>query len=175
MLDLRDEIARSLNIDSMALRKSEASWDDLYLRIAPFQGYGNNNNPTTIQHTKNMFIARASGGAWVYFGQLKVDVSSVTMGARTVESMVFGGKSPEEQFIFDICNPDYPNNVLDFAKKVAFNADRANKIRQRRTWLKINQTRRELKKCKKDLEKDQKDLSKRIADRDALMNTILGK
>lgn len=69
-------------------------------------------------------IARASAGAWSMYATMDVQDSETTVSIKRSKGII-DGKHDMLTFVFEHCNPEFPDNLLNFLRKGAIRAQRA--------------------------------------------------
>lgn len=86
-----------------------------------FEGFGSPEVPSRNDQNCAMWVSKCPGGSYHFFAQLSVDGSGVTLRARTVWS-IFRRTNHAESFLFEYCDPAFPDNLFEFVDRAATNA-----------------------------------------------------
>lgn len=79
------------------------------------------------------YVAECSGGAWSAYATIFVSNDKITIDIKTIKGIVYQ-KFENQKFVFEICEPSFPDNVLEFLRKGAYYANRAYKINREKSW-----------------------------------------
>jgi hypothetical protein len=85
----------------------------------------------------SLYIAQSNcpGGAWNNIGYAHIYDDHVKLNMKTIYG-IFHSKSELEEFIFQYCDPEFPDNILSFLHRAALNARMAWNFQDRRYWRK---------------------------------------
>lgn len=90
----------------------------LYMSIS--EEYRHNASTTYLKAC----IARAEGGAWSMYATLDVQNFHTTVSIKRVNGII-NHKFDMADFVFEHCDPDFPDNLITFLRKGAIRAQRA--------------------------------------------------
>jgi len=77
--------------------------------------------------------APAPGGGWRVCGNGHVHPDHVELKLQTVLD-IMKIRTASDRRLFDFGDPAFPENLYDFLRRVAVNAERANNLKHRRYW-----------------------------------------
>lgn len=85
----------------------------------------------------SLYIAQSDcpGGSWNNIGYVRIYDDHVKLSMKTIYG-IFHSRSELEEFIFQYCDPEFPDNVLLFLCRAALNARMAWNLQDRRYWRK---------------------------------------
>lgn len=89
-------------------------------------------------HTRDpasLYIAQSDcpGGSWNNIGYARICDDHVKLNMKTIYG-IFHNRSELEEFVFQYCDPKFPDNVLPFLHLAALNAKMAWILQDRRYW-----------------------------------------
>lgn len=79
-----------------------------------------------------LYTSTCAGGAWHQFGKLIIDFTTI-LELYTIRGIIYA-KTDTEKYTFEICEPDFPINAIEFMKKSAVNACTAFRLYHQRSW-----------------------------------------
>jgi len=90
----------------------------------------------------SLSVGPAPGGAYSHFGSLMVGSYETVFSVKTVWG-IMGHRSDKEEFHFEYCDPAFPDNLIAFVKRAAFNTHKCYKLQNKRFWRKYVRTARQ--------------------------------
>ena len=115
---------KDILIDELVRREKLA--DRLYMSI-------NANRRPLAEIELIAYVAECPGGAWSAYATIFVSNDKIIIDIKTIKGIVYQ-KFENQKFVFEICEPSFPDNVLEFLRKGAYYADRAYKINCKKSW-----------------------------------------
>jgi hypothetical protein len=80
-----------------------------------------------------LYVSKCPGGAYSQFGTLWVKEDLVYAEFKTVWAIV-GHRARCSKHNFSFCDPNFPDNLVDFSKKAAANAQKCFDLSHARVW-----------------------------------------
>jgi len=87
----------------------------------------------------SLLVSECPGGSFHFFAKLFVGDAAIVFRCRTVCS-IFHRTTEEESFVFEYCDPSFPDNFFEFVNRSAINSLKCYKLEHQRAW---NRYRRE--------------------------------
>ena len=78
-------------------------------------------------------VSQCPGGAYSHFGRIVVDDFEAVLWVKTVWG-IMARRSERTEHHFEYCDPAFPENLVDFVKRAARNANRCYELAFQRGW-----------------------------------------
>jgi len=79
-------------------------------------------------------VSNCPGGAYAQLGHLLVGEIETVFTVKTVWG-IMGHRSVMTKHYFEYCDPAFPDNLVAFVKRAAFNTNKCYKLQSRRFWM----------------------------------------
>ena len=125
-------VGRKLTHRKLGSREARHMGQQTYVNIEDAASY-HCGDPT--RDPASLYVAQSDcpGGAWNNIGYASICDDHVKFNMKTIYG-IFHSRSETEEFIFQYCDPEFPDNALSFLHRAALNARLAWCLQRRRYW-----------------------------------------